>query len=59
MDGLAYKLRVETIGDLIPAELLIEHLTEFRAAVLAGDPIGAELAIEAAHMLPRHDSDPS
>jgi len=52
MDGLAYKLRVDTIGDLIPAELLIEHLAQFRDAIDAGDPIKAELAIEAAHMLP-------
>jgi DNA-binding GntR family transcriptional regulator len=52
MDGLAYKLRVDTIGDLVPAELLIEHLTAFRAAIEASDPIAAELATEAAHMLP-------
>ncbi|ROR36419.1 GntR family transcriptional regulator [Curtobacterium flaccumfaciens] len=54
MDGLAYKLRVETIGDLIPAKLLIEHLTDFRAAIIASDAVAAKLAIEAAHMLPRH-----
>lgn len=49
--GLAYKLRVDTIGELIPVEHLLEHYPLFRDAVIARDPIAAELAIETIHML--------
>jgi DNA-binding GntR family transcriptional regulator len=51
--GLAYKLRVETIGDRIPAEHLLEYYPIFRDAIAAGDPVAAELAIETIHMLDR------
>jgi DNA-binding GntR family transcriptional regulator len=51
--GLAYKLRVNSIDELIPAPHLIDCLTEFRTAITDNDPIAAELAIEAAHMLDR------
>lgn len=51
LHGLAYKLRVDSIDDLIPATHLIEHLAAFRDAIGNRDPIAAELAIEAAHML--------
>ena len=53
ISGLAYKLRVDTIGDLIPAEHLLEYYPVFRDAITAGDPIAAELAIETIHMLDR------
>lgn len=51
--GLAYKLRVDTVGELIPVEHLLEHYPIFRDAIIAGDPIAAELAIETIHMLDR------
>lgn len=53
ISGLAYKLRVDTIGELIPVEHLLEHYPRFRDAITAGDPIAAELAIETIHMLDR------
>lgn len=51
ISGLAYKLRVDTIGDLIPVEHLLEYYPVFRDAITASDPIAAELAIETIHML--------
>jgi len=55
--GLAYKLRVDAIGELVPVEHLLEHYPVFRDAVVAGDAVAAELAIETIHMLePVHAS---
>jgi DNA-binding GntR family transcriptional regulator len=53
ISGLAFKLRVDTIGELVPVEHLLEYYPVFRDAVAAGDPIAAELAIETIHMLDR------
>ncbi|MBT2502460.1 GntR family transcriptional regulator [Curtobacterium sp. ISL-83] len=51
-DGLAFKLRVPELAELIPAETVRPELEKLRAAVLAKDPIAAELAMEAVHLLP-------
>jgi DNA-binding GntR family transcriptional regulator len=54
-DGLAYRLRVPELAELIPAGVVRPELTKLREAVLAVDPIAAELAMEAIHLLPeRH-----
>jgi DNA-binding GntR family transcriptional regulator len=51
-DGLAFKLRVPELAELIPAEVVLPALAELVEAVQAKDPIGAELAMEAIHLLP-------
>lgn len=51
-DGLAFKLRVPELAELIPAETVRPELVKLREAVVAKDPIAAELAMEAAHLLP-------
>lgn len=55
LHGLIYRLRVDAAHEVIPVDHLLEHLTVFRDAITAGNPIQAELAIEAAHMLD-HDT---
>lgn len=52
MDGLAYRLRLDAIAQLVPAEHLLVHLPEFRDAVLSGDAVTAELVVGVLHMLP-------
>jgi DNA-binding FadR family transcriptional regulator len=54
-DGLAYKLRVPQLAEVIPPETIVPELEKLRAAVQAKDPIAAELAMEAVHLLPAHD----
>lgn len=49
--GLAYKLRVSSIGELVPVDHLLQYFPPFRQAVRDADPVGAQLAIEALHML--------
>jgi DNA-binding GntR family transcriptional regulator len=51
-DGLAYKLRVPELAELLPADVIQPELAKLRDAVRDADPIGAELAMEAAHLLP-------
>ncbi|WIE65158.1 GntR family transcriptional regulator [Curtobacterium sp. MCLR17_036] len=51
-DGLAFKLRVPGLAELVPAEVILPELEKLRAAVLDQDPIAAELAMEAVHLLP-------
>ncbi len=50
--GLAYRLRVPNIVDLLPWGEMREHYLELKAATLSGDGIAAELAGEALHQLP-------
>jgi len=54
-DGLAFRLRVPELAELVPAEAVLPELARLRAAVLAVDPIAAELAMEAIHLLPTRD----
>lgn len=51
-DGLAYKLRVPELADLVPVATIRPELIALRAAVQDQDPIAAELAMEAVHLLP-------
>lgn len=54
-DGLAFKLRVPELAELIPSEVILPELAKLRDAVRAKDPIAAELAMEAIHLLPSRD----
>ncbi|WP_439693446.1 GntR family transcriptional regulator [Curtobacterium sp. SP.BCo] len=54
-DGLAFKLRVPELAELIPADVILPELAKLKAAVVAKDPIAAELAMEAIHLLPSRD----
>jgi DNA-binding GntR family transcriptional regulator len=51
-DGLAFRLRVPDIADVVPPEVVTPRVRELHDAVVANDPIAAELAMEAAHLLP-------
>ncbi|WIB11541.1 GntR family transcriptional regulator [Curtobacterium sp. MCPF17_052] len=54
-DGLSYRLRVPEIAEVVPVAAVTPHIAELRDAVHAGDPIAAELAMEAVHLLPGRD----
>ena len=54
-DGLAFKLRVPELAEIVPADVVRPELEKLREAVLAKDPIAAELAMEAVHLLPTRD----
>jgi DNA-binding GntR family transcriptional regulator len=54
-DGLAFKLRVPELAELVPADVVLPELEKLKAAVRAKDPIAAELAMEAIHLLPSRD----
>ncbi|WIB15757.1 GntR family transcriptional regulator [Curtobacterium sp. MCPF17_050] len=51
-DGLAFRLRVPELAEVVPSEAVTPRVRELRDAVGANDPIAAELAMEAAHLLP-------
>ena len=51
-DGLAFKLRVPELAELVPADVVLPEVANLKAAVQAKDPIAAELAMEAIHLLP-------
>ncbi|PYY35658.1 GntR family transcriptional regulator [Curtobacterium sp. MCPF17_046] len=51
-DGLAFRLRVPELAEVVPPEAVTPRVRELRDAVAANDPIAAELAMEAAHLLP-------
>lgn len=51
-DGLAYKLRLPEIVQILDWDRLSPQFTELQNATIAGDPIAAELAAEAIHQLP-------
>ncbi|WNY33339.1 GntR family transcriptional regulator [Curtobacterium flaccumfaciens] len=51
-DGLSFKLRVPELAELLPADVILPELTKLKDAVVAKDPIAAELAMEAIHLLP-------
>jgi len=54
-DGLAFRLRVPELAELVPTDVVRPELARLREAVLAVDPIAAELAMEAIHLLPSRD----
>jgi DNA-binding GntR family transcriptional regulator len=54
-DGLSFKLRVPELAELLPADVILPELTKLKDAVVAKDPIAAELAMEAIHLLPSRD----
>ncbi|WP_083513453.1 GntR family transcriptional regulator [Curtobacterium luteum] len=54
-DGLAFKLRVPELAEMIPVDTVVPELERLKAAVLAKDPIAAELAMEAVHLLPSRE----
>jgi DNA-binding GntR family transcriptional regulator len=54
-DGLAYKLRVPELTEVIPPDVIRPQIVKLRDAVRDVDPIGAELAMEAVHLLPARD----
>jgi hypothetical protein len=41
----------------VPADVVRPEIDKLRAAVLAQDPIAAELAMEAIHLLPTRSAD--
>jgi DNA-binding GntR family transcriptional regulator len=51
LHGLAFTFRIDGIDTLVPADALIQRITELRDAVLAADPAAAGAAIEAAHLV--------
>jgi len=51
-DGLAYKLRLPNIVELINWSEMAGQFEALRKATIAGDPVAAELATEAIHQLP-------
>ncbi|SDQ19973.1 DNA-binding transcriptional regulator, GntR family [Curtobacterium sp. UNCCL20] len=51
MHGLAYKLRVDDLGSLVPASHLIEWFPRLGAAVESDDAVGAERAVKAIHLV--------
>ncbi|WP_144764746.1 GntR family transcriptional regulator [Curtobacterium sp. 9128] len=51
-DGLAFKLRVAELAEVLPKDAILPELEKLREAVVAKDPIAAELAMEAVHLLP-------
>ena len=54
-DGLAFRLRVPELAELVPTDVVRPELVKLRDAVAAGEPIAAELAMEAVHLLPTRD----
>jgi DNA-binding GntR family transcriptional regulator len=52
LDGLAFKLRVGNLLDIIDIDAARRALEDLRTATMQRDPIGAELATESLHMLP-------
>ncbi|MGN7191323.1 MULTISPECIES: GntR family transcriptional regulator [unclassified Curtobacterium] len=52
MDGLAFRLRLPNLDELVDWDAMTEDFRRLRAATEAGDNIAAELATEAIHLLP-------
>lgn len=52
MDGLAFRLRLPNLDELVDWDRMIANFRRLRAATASGDNIEAELATEAIHLLP-------
>lgn len=56
MDGLAFRLRLPNLDELIDWDRMTEDFRRLRAATESGDNVAAELATEAIHLLPGEKS---
>ncbi|MDP9738029.1 MULTISPECIES: GntR family transcriptional regulator [unclassified Curtobacterium] len=54
-DGLAFRLRVPELSELVPPDVIRPEILKLRDAVAAGEAIAAQLAMEAIHLLPTRD----
>ncbi|QWS33967.1 GntR family transcriptional regulator [Curtobacterium aetherium] len=52
MDGLAFRLRLPNLDELLDWQLMTDEFRRLRTATADGDNVAAELATEAIHMLP-------
>lgn len=52
MDGLAFRLRLPNLDELVDWDQMTEDFRRLREATASGDNIEAELATEAIHLLP-------
>ena len=52
MDGLAFRLRLPNLDELVDWDRMTEDFRRLRAATESGDNVAAELATEAIHQLP-------
>jgi len=52
MDGLAFRLRLPNLDELVDWDQMTEDFRRLREATASGDNIAAELATEAIHLLP-------
>ncbi|MBF4613442.1 GntR family transcriptional regulator [Curtobacterium sp. VKM Ac-1376] len=52
MDGLAFRLRLPNLDELVDWDRMTEDFRRLRAATESGDNVEAELATEAIHQLP-------
>ncbi|WP_420368393.1 GntR family transcriptional regulator [Curtobacterium sp. L1-20] len=52
MDGLAFRLRLPNLDELVDWDRMTEDFRRLRAATESGDNVAAELATEAIHLLP-------
>lgn len=52
MDGLAFRLRLPNLDELVDWDRMADDFRRLRAATESGDNIAAELATEAIHLLP-------
>ncbi len=52
MDGLAYRLRLPNLDQLVDWDRMTADFERLRAATAAGDNVAAELATESIHQLP-------
>lgn len=52
VDGLAFKLRIATVDKLFDFSDHADMFEEFAERIEAGDAVGAEMAVERAHLLP-------
>ncbi|MDA4891379.1 GntR family transcriptional regulator [Microbacterium resistens] len=52
IDGLAFKLRIATVNKIFDFDVFADLFQELADRIEAGDAVGAELAVERAHMLP-------
>lgn len=57
LDGLAYKLHIAHLNTVIDFQIFITNLAALREATISNDPIAAELATEALHLLPGSRTD--
>ncbi|MBE7162196.1 MAG: GntR family transcriptional regulator [Williamsia herbipolensis] len=52
MDGLAFRLRLPNLDDLVDWDRMLADFRDLRTATESGDNVAAELATESIHLLP-------